>query len=143
MAFSEIGGVDFRGGKAWKVSPNVGHRTYWSAQSLFLRWHHASAPDSILSENLVTERSVSPSDSPTPACTAVGSLPITVLMNVGSGSNDKGDAWAAISKALMEAGRDQEILTARRPQDGPGSVAAGRNDERGCRLQPAHPSSSG
>lgn len=84
----------------------------------------------------MAEHTVFPSDSPAAAITAVGSLPITVLMNAGSGSNDKGDARAAITKVLVEAGREQEILTARRPRDLP-DLARRAAERRPCILAAA------
>jgi diacylglycerol kinase family enzyme len=70
-------------------------------------------------ENLVADRAPLPEKSPQVASAAVDSLPITVLMNAGSGSNDKADARAAIASAIGESDRELEILTARRPRDLP------------------------
>lgn len=84
----------------------------------------------------MAERYVSPSQTPTPASPAVASLPITVLMNAGSGSNDKADARAAISRALADAGRDPEVLTARHPRDLP-DLARRAAERRPCILAAA------
>ncbi|MBL8447121.1 MAG: diacylglycerol kinase [Zoogloeaceae bacterium] len=57
-------------------------------------------------------------------------------MNAESGSNDKADARAAISRAVEESGRKLEIVVARRPRDLPG--LARRAAERGpCILAAA------
>lgn len=51
-----------------------------------------------------------------PAGTA-GALPVTVLMNAGSGSQDKAAARQAIDAILRDGGRDTELRLARRPRD--------------------------
>lgn len=84
----------------------------------------------------MAQRSPSPLESPNPATTAATSLPITVLMNAESGSNDTADARAAITKAIGESSRELEILIARRPRDLPD--LARRAAERGpCILAAA------
>ncbi|CAI06427.1 conserved hypothetical protein, related to eukaryotic diacylglycerol kinase [Aromatoleum aromaticum EbN1] len=44
-------------------------------------------------------------------------LPITVVMNAGSGREDKSEAGAAIEKVLEASGRDVELLVAKRPRE--------------------------
>ena len=44
-------------------------------------------------------------------------LPVTVVMNVGSGSQDKDEAHDAIAAVLAAGGRDARLLVARRPRD--------------------------
>jgi diacylglycerol kinase family enzyme len=63
-------------------------------------------------------RSPPTDDLPSPAAGTDG-LPVTVLMNAGSGSEDKSTARSAIEAALGAGGRDVEILVARRPRDLP------------------------
>lgn len=62
----------------------------------------------------------------------VASLPITVLMNAGSGSNDKSEAGASIKAVLKEAGRDAELVVARHPRDLP--TLARRAVQKGPRI---------
>ncbi|HEX7636217.1 MAG TPA: diacylglycerol kinase family protein [Noviherbaspirillum sp.] len=49
----------------------------------------------------------------------IGNLPITVLMNASSGSADKSAARMAVDTILRAAGRNVELLLARRPRDLP------------------------
>lgn len=51
-------------------------------------------------------------------------LPITVVMNAGSGREDKSDSGAAIEKVLEASGRDVELLVAKRPRELAGLVRA-------------------
>lgn len=48
-----------------------------------------------------------------------GKLPITVLMNASSGSDDTSATRAAIDTALQASGRDAKVMVARRPKDLP------------------------
>src|SRR5262245_58597943 len=48
-----------------------------------------------------------------------GNLPITILMNAGSGSEDKSAVRTAIDSALEGSGRDIQVLLARRPRELP------------------------
>lgn len=73
---------------------------------------------------------------PDPPARAAGALPITVLMNAGSGSGDKADARAAITEAIAGTGRELEILVARRPRDIP-DLARRAAERRACILAAA------
>ena len=49
--------------------------------------------------------------------TGLAQLPITVLMNAGSGSDDKSSSRTTIETVLRETGRDVEVRLAHRPRD--------------------------
>lgn len=49
--------------------------------------------------------------------TGIENLPITVLMNAGSGSDDKSAARSAIDSGLRAKGRNVEVVLARHPRD--------------------------
>jgi diacylglycerol kinase family enzyme len=51
------------------------------------------------------------------AAVGIGSLPITVLMNAVSGSEDKTAAEIAIEATLKSSGRDYQLVLARRPRE--------------------------
>lgn len=52
-----------------------------------------------------------------PQTTVIADLPITVLMNAGSGSKDKLDARNAIDSVFRASGRNVELVLARRPRE--------------------------
>jgi diacylglycerol kinase family enzyme len=61
----------------------------------------------------------------------VGNLPVTVLMNAGSGSEDKSAAREAIDSVLRAAGREVDLLVARRPRDMPALAQQAANARPG------------
>lgn len=58
-------------------------------------------------------------------------LPITVIMNAGSGNKDKAAIRAAMEKVLGNSGRDAELVVVRRPRDLSGLVRRAAQERPG------------